>query len=169
MAIRKTAATVDPGSRIAAPATVMAVAAIVIRGWQRTVTAYRHRPETIATIARYPDEMADGITALVTMTASVEATQAESGNRVRSASGAQVTKASSTTKPVSWWPRWALSCVSTELATAKQISAVITSAISTRSNRPRRSQRWRGVGGFVVSVTNVAAKLRTAFTFMPPA
>ena len=55
------------------------------------------------------------------------------------------------------------------LATAKQISAMITSATSTRSNRPRRSRGWRGVGGFVVSVTNVAAKLRTAFTSMPQA
>ena len=35
---------VDPGSKIAAPATVTAVAATVIRGRQRTVTAYRHRP-----------------------------------------------------------------------------------------------------------------------------
>ncbi len=35
---------VDPGSRNAAPATVAAVAAIMIRGRQRTATAYRHRP-----------------------------------------------------------------------------------------------------------------------------
>ena len=54
------------------------------------------------------------------------------------------------------------------LATAKQISAVITSATSTRSNRPRRSQLGRGAGGFVVSVTNVVANLLTAFTSMPP-
>ena len=59
--------------------------------------------------------------------------------------------------------------VSAELVAAKQISAMITSATSTRSNRPRRSRRERGAGGFVVSVTNVAANLRTAFTSMPPA
>ena len=52
---------------------------------------------------------------------------------------------------------------------AKQISAVITSAISTRSNRPRRSQRGRGAGEFVVSVTNVAAMPRTSFPSMLPA
>ena len=103
------------------------------------------------------------------MMASAEAVQAESGNRVRSASGAQVAKASSTTRTVGWWPLWALSLVSTELAMAKQISAVITSAISTRSQRPRRSQRWRGVGGTVVSVTNVDAKVRTALRSMPQA
>ncbi len=89
---------------------------------------------------------------------------------MRSASGAQVTNASSTSRPAEWWAWWlAFWLVSVELVIAKQISAVITSATSTRSNRPRRSQCGRGVGGFVVSVTNVAAKLRTAFPSMPPA
>ncbi len=108
------------------------------------------------------------MTRLVTMRARVEAAHAVSGNRVRSASGAQVAKASSTTRPAGCWAWRALSCASIALATAKQISAVIASAISTRSNRPRRSRGWRGSGGFVVSVTNVAAKLRTAVTSMPP-
>ena len=62
----------------------------------------------------------------------------------------------------------AFALVSAELVTAKAISAMITSATSTRSYRPRRSQRGRGAGGFVVSVTNVAANLLTAVS-MPPA
>ena len=102
------------------------------------------------------------------MMASVEAVQAASGNRVRSASGAQVRNASSSSRPGAWW--WlAFSLVSVALVMAKQTSAVITSAISTRSNRPRRSQRGRGAGGFVVSVTNVATMLRTSFPSMLPA
>ena len=104
------------------------------------------------------------------MRAAAEDAHALSGKRVRSASGAQVTNASSTSRPAPWWPWWlAFSSVSVELVTAKQITAVITSATSTRSYRPRRSQRGRGAGGFVVSVTNVAANLLTAFTSMPPA
>jgi len=55
-------------------------------------------------------------------------------------------------------------------APAKQISATITSAIWTRSKRPRSSSlRGRGVGGLVASVMNVAAKLRTSSLSMPPA
>ena len=104
------------------------------------------------------------------MRAAAENAHALSGNRVRSASGAQMTNASSTSRPGPWWPWWlAFSSVSVELVTAKQISAMITSATSTRSYRPRRSQRGRGGGGFVVSVTNVAANRLTAFTSMPPA
>ena len=103
------------------------------------------------------------------MMASVEAVQAASGNRVRSASGAQVRNASSSSRPGAWCGWLAFSLVSVALVMAKQISAVITSAISTRSNRPRRSQRGRGAGGFVVSVTNVATMLRTSFPSMLPA
>ena len=104
------------------------------------------------------------------MRAAAENAHALSGNRVRSASGAQTTNASRTSTPVEWWPWWlALALVSVELVMAKQISAVITSATSTRSYRPRRSQPGRGAGGFVVSVTNVAANLLTAFTSMPSA
>ena len=103
------------------------------------------------------------------MRAAAENAHAPSGNRVRSASGAQVTNAVRTSRPVEWWP-WllAFALVSAELVTAKPISAMITSATSTRSYRPRRSQRGRGAGGFVVSVTNVAANLLTALS-MPPA
>ena len=43
-AVRKTAWGIDPGSMNATPATVTAAAATTIRGRQRTVTAYRHRP-----------------------------------------------------------------------------------------------------------------------------
>ncbi len=103
------------------------------------------------------------------MMASAEAAQATSGNRVRSASGAQVRNASSSSRPGAWWPGWlAFWLLSVELVIAKQISAMITSAISTRSNRPRRSPGERGAGGFVVSVTNVAAMLRASFPSMPP-
>ena len=111
-----------------------------------------------------------GTTRLIQMRPAAEAAHALSGNRVRNASGAQVMNASSTSRPALWWLRaaafWSASC---ELVMAKQISAVITSATSKRSNRPIRCQRARGVGGLVVSVTNVAAKLRTSFMFMPPA
>ena len=103
------------------------------------------------------------------MRAAAENAHAPSGNRVRSASGAQVTNAVRTSTPVECWP-WlaAFALVSAELVTAKPISAMITSATSTRSYRPRRSQRGRGAGGFVVSVTNVAANLLTALA-MPQA
>src|SRR6201995_4871859 len=101
------------------------------------------------------------------MMAAAEAAHAVSGNRVRSTSGALTTNATRTSKPVEWWP-WgpAFALVSVELVAAKQISAMITWATSTRSCRPRRSQLGRGVAGIVVSVTNVAANLRTAFCSM---
>ena len=104
------------------------------------------------------------------MRAAAETAHAPSGNRVRSASGAQSTNASQDQQAgAEWWPWWlAFALVSVELVAAKQISAMITSATSTRSYRPRRSQRGRGAGGFVVSVTNVAANLLTALS-MPPA
>src|ERR1700750_1661393 len=101
------------------------------------------------------------------MMAAAETAHAPSGNRVRSTSGALTTNATRTSRPVEggpWCPAFAL--VSVELVAAKQISAMITSATSTRSYRPRRSQLGRGVAGIVVSVTNVAANLRTAFCSM---
>jgi hypothetical protein len=52
---------------------------------------------------------------------------------------------------------------------AKQMNAVITSATATRSSRPRRSHRGRGVGGLVTPASNAAASLRLRSEIIAPA
>ena len=90
-----------------------------------------------------------------------------SGKRVRSSSGALVAAATRKAAPGLrgvWF--WRL-CVSRMLvAVRKQMKAVIASAATTRSSRPRRSQRGRGAGGFVELARNAATALRASLASM---